>query len=252
MKAAPHLASAIRYLHLEAQVAQSEQEFEDYSIALRFLGLLADGWDGLGLLNVACAYATGVPHGKFMRRRAEREEFRRMELARAIPDFDYSRLPRLDRDATDGRRHLGNKFASHGMDTQAIKEAAARLGMTEQAIYRRLKYGWPRERALSEPQRQGRKLYDGTEFCDLARPIGEGDDSIPSSQTLWNITPANQRAGDSSASDRGHPIQARPGPRCPAAVLAIDRRKPPKSVRSAAQRRHAAVAYHAALAYFGA
>jgi len=248
------LGNAIRYLHLEAQLAQSETEFEDYSIALRLLGLLCDGWNGgPGLLNVACAYATGLPHAKYLRRRAEREEFQRLELARCIPDYDYSLEPRLpDRDPTDGRRH--SRGAPPRMDTQAIKEAAARLGITEQAIYRRLRQGWTLQEATSEPSRQGSKLY-ATRFCDLAGQASEGDDPNSISGPDANDARASERFGVWATAEARDSVPGRAGAPGQAALLAPNRRKPPGRVSSAAQRSQVATMrarVQAGALYFGA
>jgi hypothetical protein len=249
------LAGAIRHLHLEAQCARSETEFEDYSITLRLLGLLADGWTGgPGLLNVACAYAVGIPHAKYLRRRAERAEFERLELLRAIPDYDYSREPRLGPDLTDGRRHLGSVHRGDAENARAIKEASARVGIAEKTIYRRIREGWTFEKATSEPSRQGSKLY-GNQLRNLAGQAIEGDDSISTSGPDANDTPADQRPGDWPAPNRRDFVPSRAGATGQASLLAADRRIPAKSVRSVAQRQQIAGVRARVLqgvSYFGA
>lgn len=235
MKAAPHLANAIRYLHLEAQIAESEDEFENFSIALKLLGLLCDGWNGgPGLFNLAVCYSMGVCHAKYLYRRAQRAEFRRLELLASIPDYDYSREPRIpDRDPADGRRHFGNK---HGVTArgQAIKEAAARLGIAERTIRRRLYEGWTWEQAVSEPQRQGRKLY-GNQFCNLGSEASAADDTSATRQSDENDSPAGQRSGMWTSAQNRHSIPSRAGAQGEPGMSDPNRRKPPGRVSSVAQ-----------------
>lgn len=155
--AALTLDHALVHVWREAQLARSCEEHEDFEIALKLLGLLHRGRSGPALFNLACALVTGLPSAKYVYRRAERDEFMRLELARCIPDYDYSMEPRIpDRDLADGRRHFGNNFASHGMDTPAIKEAAAKLGISKATIYSRLRRGWTWEQASSETRIYGR------------------------------------------------------------------------------------------------
>jgi hypothetical protein len=107
------LTHAIDYTYGESQKrARTREDHEDFTITLRLLGLLRDGWaTGPWIFDVACGYAVGLYHKKYLRRRAERAEFERLELLRCIPDYDYSKEPRIaDRDPTDGRRHYGNRF----------------------------------------------------------------------------------------------------------------------------------------------
>src|ERR1035441_3204441 len=154
--AALTLDHALVHVWREAQLARTCEEHEDFEIALKLLGLLHRGRSGPGLFNLACALVTGLPHAKYVYRRAERAEFVRMEMLRCVPDYDYSREPKIGRDLADGRRHFGNKFAWRGMDTQAIKEAAAKLGISRATIYSRLSHGWTWEQASSETRISGR------------------------------------------------------------------------------------------------
>jgi hypothetical protein len=155
--AALTLDHALVHVWREAQLARTCEEHEDFEIALKLLGLLHRGRSGPGLFNLACALVTGLPHAKYVYRRAERAEFMRLEMLRCVPDYDYSREPKIGLDLADGRRHFGNNFASHGMDTQAIKEAAAKLGINKTAIYGRLRRGWTWEQASSETRISGRR-----------------------------------------------------------------------------------------------
>ena len=155
--AALTLDHALVHVWREAQLAQSCEEHEDFEIALKLLGLLRDGSSSGDLFNLACGYAVGLCHARYLRRRAERAEFMRMEYLRCIPDYDASTEKPMERDPTDGRRHFGNKFAWRGMDTPAIKEAAAKLGISKFAIYHRLRRGWTWEQASSETRISGRR-----------------------------------------------------------------------------------------------
>jgi hypothetical protein len=87
------------------------QRAEDFSITLRLLGLLREGWSGSPcLFNVACGYAVGISHKKLLYRRETRAALERRELLRTIPDYDAFTEILPDRDPTDGRRHFGNNF----------------------------------------------------------------------------------------------------------------------------------------------
>ena len=110
------LKSVIVHLYGEAQLARTENEHEDFSISLRLLGLLRDGWTpGPGLFDCACGYAVGKPHSKLPAARAARAAHMRQELLRTIPDYDYSKdeIP----DQIDGRRQFyGNRFTGRLCD----------------------------------------------------------------------------------------------------------------------------------------
>jgi hypothetical protein len=199
------LSHAIHHLHLEAQIARSREEYEDFSIALKLLGLLCDGWNsGPGLFNLACAYATGLPHQRYLYGRAQRAEFERLELLRAIPDYDYSTEPRMDRDPMDGRRHYGNDFAK-------------------------------RENRLR----------------NLAAKAIAADDSNSSCNADADIAAAGFGLGDWTGADSLHIAPSRTCIGGQSELVASDRRKPPKSVRSPAQQRQLA-GLHDRAAYFGA
>lgn len=208
-KAIAVLSNAIHYLHLEAQLTRTRDEFEDFSISLKLLGLLYDGWDGgPGLFNLACAYATGLPHRKYLYRRAERAEFQRLELLRAIPDYDYSQEPRIGRDPFDGRRHHGNDFG-----------------------------------------KQANRLRN------LAAQASAGDDANSTRGTDADLTSADIRTGVWAGAEDCHSIPS--GPRAAGEPDLPDphRRKPPKSIRSDAQREQIASVRKRVIAgacYFGA
>ena len=108
----PTLESVIGYLHGEAQLAQSQNEHEDFSISLRLLGLLRDGWSGgPGLLDVACGYAFQVSHARYVHSREARAALQHQQLLRLIPDYDYSNEKPPKDDPTDGRRkYHGNRY----------------------------------------------------------------------------------------------------------------------------------------------
>jgi hypothetical protein len=106
------LESPSIYLHREAQLARSENENEDFSISLRLLALLRDGWSaGPGIFDLACGYAIGLPHSKIFYKRTKRAAFQQQQFLRLIPDYDWSNeMPPKD-DPTDGRRlFYGNRF----------------------------------------------------------------------------------------------------------------------------------------------
>jgi hypothetical protein len=249
------LKHAIDYMYRETQArARTRQEHEDASITLRLLGLLCDGWStGPRLFDVACGQAMGSPHAKYLRHRDERAEFQRLEFLAAIPDYDYSLEPRIpDRNPTDGRRHLGKRYARRRMNTDAIKEAAARHGLTEQAIYLRLSRGWTWERAISETrQPPGGNRY-GNQLRDLAPMAIAGDDSNATSDAdaddaAASFGPGNRRP---TPDDRHFaPRLARAGDR--ASLFASYRGKPAKRLSSPAQLRTLARAANGS-AYFGA
>jgi hypothetical protein len=112
MPAALVLEHAICHVYQQAQLTRSENEHEDFTITLRMLALVCDGWPGgPGLFNLACGYATGLAHGKYMHRRDARSALLHQELLRCIPDYDYSNEMPPEDDPTDGRRqYYGNRF----------------------------------------------------------------------------------------------------------------------------------------------
>jgi hypothetical protein len=60
---------------------------------------------------LACGYAVGLPHAKYLYRRATRAAFMQQELQQTIPDYDASTQTIPDHDPTDGRRrYYGNRF----------------------------------------------------------------------------------------------------------------------------------------------
>ena len=122
------LDSASRYVSREAKRAYNREEHEDFSITLKLLELLRDGWaSGPGVFDVACGYAVGLPHARYLHKRSERAAFVRREFLQAIPDYDLSREPLPERDPADGRRR--SKGRESRLDTRTIKEAAAKLGI---------------------------------------------------------------------------------------------------------------------------
>jgi hypothetical protein len=106
------LEHAIDYVYGESQKrARTREEHEDFAITLKLLGLLRDGWStGPAIFDVACGYAVGLCHARYLYKRAERSALMRLEFLRAIPDYDYSTEIMTDRDPADGRRHYGNQF----------------------------------------------------------------------------------------------------------------------------------------------
>jgi hypothetical protein len=232
------LEHTIDYVYGESQKrARTRQDHEDFAITLRLLGLLCDGWTAPDLFSLACSYAVGLTHKKYLRRRAERAEFERLELLRCIPDYDWSREPRIADDPTNGRRHFGNQYASHGMNTLAIKEAAARLGMTNHAIYTRLRNGWSWEEATSQTrQPPGRKHY-GNRFRNLATQRISEDESIPSRNPHEDVQAAGERFGDRPTAYDRHSASSRARATDFTAGPVTDRRGAPKRLSSPAQAR---------------
>jgi len=118
------LESASKYLHLEAQLARSENEYEDFSISIKVLALLREGWSaGPGIFDLACGYAIGLPSSKIFHKRAKRAAFQQQQFLRLIPDYDASRGIVPEHDQTDGRkRFYGNRFTGRlcNMGTSAV------------------------------------------------------------------------------------------------------------------------------------
>jgi hypothetical protein len=114
------LESVSIYLHREAQLARSEDEHEDFSISLKVLALLSDGWatGRGGLFDLACGYAIGLPSSKIPYKREKRAAFlHRQQLLRLIPDYDYSNEKPPKDDPTDGRkRFYGNRYTGRLRD----------------------------------------------------------------------------------------------------------------------------------------
>jgi hypothetical protein len=96
----------------QAGQARNREEHEDFAITLRLLGLLRSEWpNGPGLFDLACGYAVGLPHGKYLFRRAARAAYDHQQLLRLIPDYDYSNDMVPENDPSDGRRKFyGNRF----------------------------------------------------------------------------------------------------------------------------------------------
>src|SRR6266852_7900398 len=93
------LEHAIDYTYsVSLTLARTREDHEDFSIALRLLSLLRDGWATGDLFNLACAYTGGLCHKKYLRRRAESADFERRELLAIIPEYDVSTEKPIDRD----------------------------------------------------------------------------------------------------------------------------------------------------------
>ena len=234
------LTHAIDYTYGESQKrARTRQEHEDTEITLRLLGLLRDGWStGPAIFDVACGYAVGLCHARYLFKRAERAAWMHREFLSITPDYDYSKEPLPDnRDPADGRRHYGNKPGSRGMDTRAITEAAARLGITTYAIYGRLRNGWSWEEATSQTrQPPGRKPY-GNRLRNLATQRISEDESIPSRYPHEDVEAAGERFGDRPTTYDRHSASSRAGAPDFTARPGTDRRGAPKRLSSPAQAR---------------
>lgn len=120
------LTDASEYLYRELQKrARTREEHEDGSISLMLLKLLREGWaSGPNIFDLACGLAVGCVHARYMHKRAERAAFERLELLRAIPDYDYSTEAKPGRDPADGRRHFGNQFGCRKKPPQRISSLA--------------------------------------------------------------------------------------------------------------------------------
>jgi hypothetical protein len=126
------LEHSINYLAREAQFAQTRDEHENFSIALRLLGLIYDGWNPTpSLFDVACGYVVGLVSAKYIYRKARRLAHERRELLRAIPDYDYSTETLSDDDPTDGRRHYGNQFLRMAIEIGPKHDAITACGARE-------------------------------------------------------------------------------------------------------------------------
>jgi hypothetical protein len=112
------LEHAIVYVYGESKLARSENEYEDFSISIKVLALLRDGWSaGPGLFDLACGYAIGLPHSKVFYKRTKRAEYQHKQFMRLIPDYDYSNETPPEDDPTDGRRRFyGNRFTGRLCD----------------------------------------------------------------------------------------------------------------------------------------
>jgi hypothetical protein len=129
------LQHAIEYLACEARLAQTREEHENFSIALKLLGLLLQGWrPAPSLFDVACGYVVGLPSAKYVRRKAARVAFQRRDFLRAIPDYDYSVETSLNDDPTDGRRHSGNQFLRLAIARGSAGRLASHRGRTPKRI----------------------------------------------------------------------------------------------------------------------
>jgi hypothetical protein len=130
------LESAIFYLHREAQLARSENESEDFTITLRVLELLHGGWEGPGILDVACNYAVGISHAHYLHQREARAAHLHQQFLRLIPDYDYSNEKPPADDPTDGRkRFYGNRYTGRLCDlgTSAVSpDDASGIGYEDQ------------------------------------------------------------------------------------------------------------------------
>ena len=81
------LNRVVDYLHGQSEHARSEEEFELFSVTLRWMGcILEGGWTDPFV--AAWPMALGVSMEKYRRRVAARRAFWQNEVDRAIPDFD--------------------------------------------------------------------------------------------------------------------------------------------------------------------
>jgi hypothetical protein len=101
------LEHAIVHVHRAGKLARNCDEHDDIAITLKLLGLLREGWTtGRGLFDLACGYAVGLPHKKYVHRREARRAYLHQQFLRLIPDYDYSRPETPDCDPTDGATAL--------------------------------------------------------------------------------------------------------------------------------------------------
>lgn len=212
--AARLLESATRFVHLEAQQARTREEHEDYSITLRLLQLLREGWETSHIFDVACGFAVGLCHARYLYKRAERAALMRREFLSITPDYDHSTETSPDRDPADGRRKVYAK-ARAVENARAIKEAATKLGITTNTIYSRLKRGWSWERATSETAYQ---------FRNLDAQGSSRHDPESTSSAHENDTPADFGLGDFPKSDGRHPVPTGARAESFAAMSVADRR----------------------------
>jgi hypothetical protein len=85
------LESASHHVYDEVQRARTREEHEDFAITLKLLGLLRDGWStGPAVFDVACGYAVGLCHARYLYKRAERSAFMRLydSITSRNPDED--------------------------------------------------------------------------------------------------------------------------------------------------------------------
>ena len=111
------LDSASRHIYGEAQRARSRDEYENFSISLKLLQLLRDGWaTGPSIFDVACGFAVGLCHARYLYRRGERAAFMRKEFLSITPDYDYSRETVPNRDSGRWTEALWKpiRIAGHG------------------------------------------------------------------------------------------------------------------------------------------
>ena len=78
-KATAFLANVIRYIHGEGQKARTQDEHEDFTVALHILNAIWQGWTEPVL--VAYYYAFGVHPDKYRRKRLERHAHMAWELS---------------------------------------------------------------------------------------------------------------------------------------------------------------------------
>lgn len=251
------LESACKYVYGEAQRAHDNEEHEDFSITLKLLELLRDGWASRpGIFDVACGFAVGLCHSRYLWRRGERAAFMRREFLSITPDYDYSKETLPNRDPADGRRHYGNQYGSRGMHTRAIKEAADGLGITTHSIYTRLRNGWTWERAISETRQRAERKPHGHQFRNLAPQKVAQHDSVPSCIPNEDLPRAGERFGDIPNADDRYPASNLTRAAGYAALPLADRRGARKKrISSPAQVRREKLfraANRATATYFGA
>ena len=80
-KAAAFLADVTRYIHGEGQKARTQDEHEDFTVALRILKAIREGWTEP--VNVAYYYTFGLHPDKYRRKRLERHAHLAWQLTAA-------------------------------------------------------------------------------------------------------------------------------------------------------------------------
>jgi hypothetical protein len=242
------LNNVIDYVWVEAQEAQTRDQHEDFSITLRLLKCVREGWTG-NLVNMAWCYAVGVSPAKYLTRKAERAAFERDELAKlaaaCIPDYDASigRPPygsakpfKGKRDSPTQRKHYCRRLV---MERITIEHGCLRETLECGHFF------MPIDRLRLSSFRHCNECLNletlhGNRLCNLAPTSIAGDDTNPTRGTNEDDATADIRFGNRAGADHGHSSPRSVRAAGLSQLSLTYRRSPPKRISSPAQKRQLA------------
>ena len=237
------LNNVIQYVWVEAQGFQTRDEHEDFSITLRLLECVREGWTG-NLFNMACCYAVGLQPAKYLKRKAERAAFERDELAACIPDYDGSigRPPYGSAKPFEGKRDSPTQ-RKHYCRRLVMERITIERGRLRGRLCETLECGhlfMPVDRLRLSSFRRCNECLNletlhGNQLCNLAPAPIEGDDTNPTRGANEHYAATDIRFRNRAGADHKHSSARSERPAGLSQLSLTYRRSPPKRISSPAK-----------------